>query len=125
MTGYSQRIGLARSIAIAVATVSAIAVIGIVAKFCLTMGLAWRCPALSLLGIPCPSCGSTRAFAALAEFDLIRALKLNPLMVIGIFALPFLCFESAVPMRWKAYGWPIFGTAVLVNWIYLLLFLPR
>jgi hypothetical protein len=125
MTGYSQRISLARSVAIAAAAIAAIAVTSIVAKLCLTTGLAWRCPALSVLGIPCPSCGSTRAFAALAEFDLIRALKLNPLMVIGIFALPFLCLESAVPRRWKAYGWPIFGITVLVNWIYLLLFLPR
>ncbi|MCI0568065.1 MAG: DUF2752 domain-containing protein [Acidobacteria bacterium] len=48
-----------------------------------------RCPFLALTGLPCPTCGGTRAFAALAGGNLWRALLLNPLVtvtVVGILA---------------------------------------
>ena len=48
-----------------------------------------HCPFLALTGLPCPTCGGTRAFAALAGGDLWRALLLNPLVtvtVVGVFA---------------------------------------
>ena len=125
MTDIPQRITVIRAVTIVAGGIAAIVVTGFVAKFCLETGFAWRCPALSLFGIPCPSCGSTRAFAALAQFDLLAAIKFNPLIVLGVFALPLLYFANAVPARWKAYGWPVFGAAVLLNWIYLLFFLPQ
>jgi hypothetical protein len=125
MTGVFQRISMVRAVAIVTGGIAAIAITGFVAKFCLETGISWRCPALSAFGIPCPSCGSTRAFAALAQFDLVRALKFNPLIIVGVFALPLLYFANEAPPRWKAYGWPVFGAVVLLNWIYLLFFLPR
>ena len=39
-----------------------------------------RCPFLALTGLPCPTCGTTRALAALAQGDIPRALLLNPLI---------------------------------------------
>ncbi|MCI0657730.1 MAG: DUF2752 domain-containing protein [Acidobacteria bacterium] len=48
-----------------------------------------HCPFLALTGLPCPTCGGTRAFAALAGGNLWRALLLNPLVtvtVVGVFA---------------------------------------
>jgi hypothetical protein len=48
-----------------------------------------HCPFLALTGLPCPTCGGTRAFAALAGGNLWRALLLNPLVtvtVVGILA---------------------------------------
>jgi hypothetical protein len=125
ITSISQRISVIRAIAVVVGGIAAIAITSFVAKFCVETGFAWRCPALSLFGVPCPSCGSTRAFAALAQFNILAAIKFNPLIVLGVFALPLLYFANAVPARWREYGWPVFGTAVFLNWIYLLLFLPR
>jgi hypothetical protein len=120
-----QRVNVARAALIVAGGLVAIAITGVAAKFCLEAGFAWKCPALSVFGVPCPSCGSTRAFAALAGFSFLEALKFNPLMVIGVCGLPFLYFANSVPTQWKNYGWPIFGTAVALNWLYLLFYLPR
>jgi hypothetical protein len=40
------------------------------------------CPTASVLGIPCPGCGLTRATLALCHGDLRRALQLHPLVLI-------------------------------------------
>ncbi|GIW46929.1 MAG: hypothetical protein KatS3mg078_0806 [Deltaproteobacteria bacterium] len=39
------------------------------------------CPFRLLTGVSCPGCGMTRAFIALAEFDVSLAIKLNPFSV--------------------------------------------
>ena len=41
------------------------------------------CPFRSLTGIPCPSCGATRAALALSRLDLVAAWISNPLVTIG------------------------------------------
>jgi Protein of unknown function (DUF2752) len=108
----------------------AVAVVGAVllaagAKVCLEYGWAWRCPAMVLFEVPCPSCGSTRAFAALAGLDLLGALRFNPMIVMGVVALPFVGFLKRVVKSWEKYGWGIFAGVVILNWVYLVLFLPR
>ena len=92
----------------------------------LDLGLAWRCLVIALFGVPCPSCGSTRAFGALAELDVLGALRFNPLIVLGTLGLPVL-FASArsFPPFLLRHGWTIFGAAVILNWLYLWMFLPR
>ncbi len=95
------------------------------AKLCLQFGLAWTCPLIALLNVPCPSCGTTRALASLASFDLLAAVKFNPLIVLGLFALPFVSLLKRVPAGVRQYGWWIFGAVVALNWAYLFLFLPR
>lgn len=42
------------------------------------------CLLRSVTGIPCPLCGSTRSVEALADFDLARALFLNPAGVLAV-----------------------------------------
>ena len=103
----------------------AAAVVAFGAKLCLEFGLAWRCPMLTLLRIPCPSCGTTRAFAALAELKFASALMFNPLFVLGLVATPLLLFARNVPERLNGRGWFVFGAIVAVNWVYLILYLPR
>jgi hypothetical protein len=44
----------------------------------------WECPIRSLLGIPCPTCGGTRAIIALKQFNIVSALSLNPLVTLGL-----------------------------------------
>ena len=55
------------------------------------------CPLRRFLGIPCPTCGTTRAIAALFRGSVREALALNPLMA------TFLCV-----------GMPLLGVHVLV-----------
>jgi len=45
------------------------------------------CPFKTLTGIPCPTCGTTRAALALAEFRWLDALVLYPLPTLGWLAL--------------------------------------
>ena len=114
-----------RRLAIAAMIVLSALITAIAAKLCLQVGLAWTCPLIALLNVPCPSCGTTRAFASLANLDLLAAIKFNPLIVLALFALPFSGLLKRVPSGMRQYGWWIFGTAVALNWLYLVLFLPR
>jgi hypothetical protein len=43
----------------------------------------WACPFNLLTGLPCPGCGSTRAFLALMSGDLERAIAYNSLLFIA------------------------------------------
>jgi hypothetical protein len=57
--------------------------------------LAWSAGALGLpacvfkavTGLPCVTCGSTRALAALAAGEVLAAIRWNPLMTFGVFGL--------------------------------------
>ncbi|HTG44046.1 MAG TPA: DUF2752 domain-containing protein [Verrucomicrobiae bacterium] len=109
-----------------VASIAAgVVVLSIAARAFLQLGFSWQCPVLAITGLPCPSCGSTRALAALSQLDLRTAAAFNPLFVL---AAP--CAVLCVTFRgrlgaYSQWGWPVFFTAVLLNWLYLLCFLPR
>jgi hypothetical protein len=63
--------------------------------------------------------------AALARLDVLQAIQYNPLLVLGsaVAAAGFL-LRHKVP--WIArHGLPLFIGAFLLNWVYLLLWLPR
>jgi hypothetical protein len=42
-------------------------------------GLPWRCPLLALTGVPCPTCGLTRATRLALHGDLAGATRMHPL----------------------------------------------
>lgn len=92
------------------------------------------CPLRELTGVPCPLCGSTRAFAALAGLDFLGALRLNPLVSIaagGVIAWSaFMLLRRNQPVasvqRWSGAPWKwLLAAALLLNWLYLLFCLPR
>ena len=85
-----------------------------------------------MTGLPCLTCGATRALAALAEGDLVGALKVQPLVVVGgvfavisfsVHAYRLVCLRrvaslrcSQRELRFLAAG----GSALLLlNWLYL------
>lgn len=92
----------------------------------------WQCLVRRYLGIPCPTCGTTRAFDWFAQGRLLDALRINPLA----FALACLCvvgvlYFIAVPLRppkLQVTLTPRAGTVVRVgavaivaaNWVYML-----
>ncbi len=105
--------------------VTGLIVLAFSARLFLNSGLAWRCPFISLFHVPCPSCGSSRAFAALSEGHLIQAWSFNPLVMsaIPLGTLGFLLRDRLA--RYARWGWPVLSGAVILNWVYLYWFLPR
>lgn len=65
-------------------------------------GVAFKgyfCPFKFITGIPCPTCGITRAYAAVSHLDFAQALGLNPLMVIvlvGVWIWGLVSFSGSV-----------------------------
>ena len=91
-----------------------------------------HCVFKSLAGLPCPTCGTTRAAVALARFDLHAAVALNPLATLGWLllvggglaagALAFLDRPLREPSWQLGTGVRItLVLALLANWTYLIL----
>jgi Protein of unknown function (DUF2752) len=93
------------------------------------------CPLHAVTGLPCPTCGSTRAASALVHGHLTAALAWNPLMtlvltgvalyvlyaaVVVMGNLPRLCWMLPTPNESR---WIRIGVVLLLaaNWGYLLL----
>ena len=99
----------------------------------ITFGLP-ACPFLAFSGVPCLTCGTTRAALALSRLDPLRALALNPLATIGWVALvggglvggvySLLGGEVREP-RWKVSLGARFAAVALLlaNWAYVIRFL--
>ena len=94
------------------------------------------CTFLRLTGYPCPSCGLTRGFVAMAHgqwADVLHACPLAALLYAAtalIFAVntaALLCGVRRTPVRWlqwRARTWVgflcFFGLLILLNWLYRL-----
>jgi len=92
------------------------------------------CPFKMLTGLPCPTCGVTRAVMAMTRFDLGAAFAFNPLAVVGAaLGLAYLAYASIV-LAWRLPRFrPVLAPrdAALVrvgaiallsaNWIYLVI----
>ncbi len=64
------------------------------------------CPWHGLLGLPCPGCGMTRAFCALARLDVRSALAWNALSVPLVVVLGVAVVGASLELRrGRAYGW--------------------
>jgi hypothetical protein len=68
---------------------------------------ATLCPFRALTGVPCPFCGGTTAAVKLGRFDVLGALRANPVIVLGavvVAAMPAVfAFRSSLHVtRWPA-----------------------
>jgi hypothetical protein len=93
--------------------------------------LSPACPFHVLTGVPCPTCGATRAALALAAFDLRAAFASNPLVACGLVAL---ALGGLVAPVWVAARAPLpradervrralrvaVPAALAANWAYLI-----
>ena len=90
------------------------------------------CPMKRLLGVPCPTCGTTRAFAELLRGDVFGAFARQPLvMSCSLLGLPILLAIRIVSGRKamadllaavsrSAVFWCFAAAVVLANWIYVI-----
>lgn len=110
---------------LACAILGGVALLAFGAAWAISSGLTYPCPFMYLFQLPCPTCGATRSLAALARLDLLQAIRFNPLVILGGgVALAAFLFRHKAP--WIARrGLALFIGAFLLNWIYLLLWLPR
>lgn len=87
-------------------------------------------PTLCLLarstGLPCPTCGGTRAVMALGRADIAEALRLNPLVTVALMLGPFAAVLVASPRRRcsSAATAALIIVCVALNWTYLLIMRP-
>jgi len=110
------------------------------------MALAWlamrfslplpTCPLRAATDVPCPCCGSTRAFAAMAQLDFSTALRMNPLVSLSalgaslVWLLSLFCGDQwlkqlgAALIAHPVFKW-LLALAVAANWFYLWRYLPR
>jgi len=66
------------------------------------------CLLRGLVGIPCPSCGLTRAFCALSHFELREALRyhaLSPIVFGAVVATPFVAAYEVATGRFISRRW--------------------
>ncbi len=88
------------------------------------------CPMHVLTGLPCPTCGTTRAALALLDGRVLRALALNPLataagiaLVVGGVAAPvWAALRGPLPVlpRPLPVSWRVGAVvALLLNWAWL------
>jgi len=90
------------------------------------------CTLKGVTGIPCPTCGATRALAHLAQLDLAGAFALNPLVTLGFAAvIPWALTDLVLLSRGRALDLELSSrgarrlgllaaAALALNWLYLL-----
>jgi len=127
-------------------TVSLLAVLALLAAARTYDGWSVKPPSCSLrtlTGIPCMGCGGTRAMKALAGGEFTAAVQFNPLVVLGVFAIGFWFVWTAATMKMARYqrDWTnkavdrtnpktairwgmVIAVLILLNWIYLICYLP-
>lgn len=81
-----------------------------------------------ITGVPCPTCGGTRAVLRAAEGDLPGALLCNPLVVCGLVILSALMALRLIGGRTVSLGltarqqriaWLLLAGLLLLNWAYV------
>jgi hypothetical protein len=61
------------------------------------------CPFRAMTGYPCPGCGMTRAFSAIAHGELWRAVRYNPLSpLLFLAAIAIWASAAATILKWEA-----------------------
>jgi hypothetical protein len=69
------------------------------------VAVGWKCPLLLVAGVPCPTCGVTRAFLLALHGDFAGATRMHPLMWLAVpVTLLFLGAEILGYARTRTWG---------------------
>lgn len=88
------------------------------------------CPVKRLFGLPCPTCGATRALLLAARGDVAAAFALQPLVMVlaalaGPVALAAFAFRSfrmfVAAVLGSPWTWGVLSATVLANWAYVIM----
>lgn len=108
----------------AVQSATCVAAVGILALAAHFSGLTF-CPLKRLLGIPCPTCGTTRAFVLLLGGEPREAFATQPFALVAL-PLLLLCvmvprIRTSVSALWRRTSVKILALVLLLaDWIYVL-----
>jgi hypothetical protein len=81
-----------------------VAIVALLAAFAL-VAVGWRCPVLLVAGVPCPTCGVTRALVLALHGDVAGATRMHPLMWLAVpVTLVFVGAELVGYARARAWG---------------------
>lgn len=92
-----------------------------------------RCTFHKLTGLPCPSCGATRAGIYLGHLQIARSFLENPIYFVLYVSLFFYALNSLVgalfyknielqtSKPWKKVILPVLLIAISLNWLYLIM----
>jgi hypothetical protein len=87
---------------VALVAVAALATLGAALTI---VALGWKCPVLLVAGVPCPTCGVTRAFLLAMHGDVAGATRMHPLMWLAVpVTLLFLVAELLGYARTRTWG---------------------
>ena len=87
------------------------------------------CVFRTFTGLPCPTCGTTRATLAFARGDILAGVLYNPFVVTALAIGSTFCvvpwvfgrrIEIAISPRSKRFGWTLVAVLFLTNWAYLI-----
>ena len=67
----------------------------------LLSGAGYRCPLRAIVGVPCPTCGGTRAAVAMGRLRFGRAFAFNPLVAIGWCTAALFVPYAAIVVLWR------------------------
>ena len=88
------------------------------------------CPLKRFTGIPCPTCGSTRAVVCVLKGDFVGAFRYQPLVMTLVIAAVPVALMAKLSHRMRkllALGvhcpfiWVLAGLAVAANWAYVII----
>ena len=83
------------------------------------------CLLQSVTGLPCPSCGSTRAVSALFQGDINRAFFWHPLIPVTIVCLPVLAVFVFICRKRKKRPPIMNAAAIVILALYLAVYIAR
>ncbi len=93
------------------------------------MGLPWKCPFAVVTGLPCPTCGVTRAVRLALHGDFAGATRMHPLWFVVVPAVVVLLVSetlsvarggtwgSVIERRAVRWGLGVIAVGLLVLWV--------
>ena len=85
----------------------------------------FACPMKSITGLPCMTCGGTRAVFALGRLEMMTALRFNPLVTVLAVGVATYVVTSVIRRPWRP-RWSLASKVTMVvaavaNWAYLVI----